>query len=70
MFPLLKMGYLDGYCAGEPWNSLALQAGVGACVATSAQLAPFHPEKVLLVRKDFAESRPDEHERLIAALRA
>jgi two-component system, oxyanion-binding sensor len=68
MFPLLKLGYLDGYCAGEPWTSVAVQAGVGACVATSATLAPLHPEKVLLVRKDFAEKRADEHERLIAAL--
>src|SRR3989442_1552413 len=55
MFPLLKMGYLDGYCVGEPWNSLAVLAGIGACVATSAQLAPYHPEKGLLVRKEFAE---------------
>jgi ABC-type nitrate/sulfonate/bicarbonate transport system substrate-binding protein len=68
MFPLLKMGYLDGFCAGEPWGSLAVQAGLGACVATSAGLAPFHPEKVLLVRRDFAEKRREEHERLIAAL--
>ena len=46
MFPLLKMGYLDGYCIGEPWNSVAVQAGVGVCVAT-VPVAPLHPEKVL-----------------------
>jgi ABC-type nitrate/sulfonate/bicarbonate transport system substrate-binding protein len=68
MYPLLKLGYLDGYCAGEPWGSVAVQAGVGACLETSATLAPAHPEKVLLVRKDFAQNRADEHERLIAAL--
>jgi len=68
MFPLLKMGYLDGYCIGEPWNSVAVQAGFGVCVATSAQLAPLHPEKVLLVRREFAERRAEEHESLIAAL--
>jgi NitT/TauT family transport system ATP-binding protein len=68
MFPLLKLGYLDGYCAGEPWTSVAVQSGVGACVATSATLAPLHPEKVLMVRQDFADKRPEEHERLIAAL--
>jgi ABC-type nitrate/sulfonate/bicarbonate transport system substrate-binding protein len=68
MFPLLKLGYLDGYCVGEPWTTLAVQAGVGACVSTSSALAPLHPEKVLLVRKDFAEKHADEHERLIAAL--
>ncbi len=68
LFPLLKLGYLDGFCAGEPWNSIAAQAGVGACVATSAQWAPLHPEKVLVVRREFAEGRAEEHERLIAAL--
>jgi len=68
MFPLLKLGYLDGYCAGEPWISVAAEAGVGECVATSAQMAPLHPEKVLMARADFAEERADEHERLIAAL--
>jgi ABC-type nitrate/sulfonate/bicarbonate transport system substrate-binding protein len=68
MFPLLKLGYLDGYCVGEPWTTLAVQDGVGACVSTSCALAPLHPEKVLLVRKDFAEKERDKHERLIAAL--
>jgi ABC-type nitrate/sulfonate/bicarbonate transport system substrate-binding protein len=68
MFPTLKLGYLDGYCVGEPWTSLAVDAQAGACVATSADLAPLHPEKVLMVCRDFAESRAAEHERLIAAL--
>ena len=68
MFPMLKLGYLDGYCVGEPWTSVAVEAGAGVCVSTSALLAPLHPEKVLLVRQDFAQQRADEHERLIAAL--
>jgi ABC-type nitrate/sulfonate/bicarbonate transport system substrate-binding protein len=68
MFPTLKLGYIDGYCIGEPWNSLAVQAGVGVCIATSAELAPLHPEKVLMVRQSFAAGRPEEHEKLLAAL--
>jgi len=68
LFPLLKLGYLDGYCATEPWGSVAVQAGVGACLESSATLAPGHPEKVLLVRKAFARDRAEEHEHLIAAL--
>jgi ABC-type nitrate/sulfonate/bicarbonate transport system substrate-binding protein len=68
MFPTLKLGYIDGYCVGEPWTSVAVQAGVGVCVATSAELAPLHPEKVLMVRQSFAAGRADEHERLLAAL--
>jgi two-component system, oxyanion-binding sensor len=68
MFPTLRLGYIDGYCVGEPWSSLAVQAGAGVCVATSAELAPLHPERVLMVRQSLATGRADEHERLIAAL--
>jgi ABC-type nitrate/sulfonate/bicarbonate transport system substrate-binding protein len=64
----LKAGHLDGYCVGEPWNSIAVLARFGVIAATSAQIAPMHPEKVLMVRREFAHSRPDEHTRLIAAL--
>jgi len=59
---------LDGYCVGEPWNSAAVRAGLGWGAATSRQLAPRHPEKVLMVRRDFASQHPDEHLALIAAV--
>lgn len=65
----LKAGHLAGFCVGEPWNSVAIEAGLGWCPATSADLAPEHPEKVLLVRERFAAEYPEDHRRLIAALR-
>src|SRR5581483_7488928 len=68
MFPMLKLGYIDGYCVGEPWTSLAREAGVGVSVATSGDLSPLHPGKLLTVRQDFARDRAEEHERLLAAL--
>ena len=68
MFANLKAGNLDGYCVGEPWNSVAVHHQIGWCVATSAELAPGHVEKVLLVRRRFAEQRDQEHLALIAAL--
>jgi ABC-type nitrate/sulfonate/bicarbonate transport system substrate-binding protein len=64
----LKGGNLDGFCVGEPWNSLAVQSRTGCIVATSAELDPGHPEKVLMVRRDFAEERGPEHLALVAAL--
>lgn len=63
----LKSGHLAGYCVGEPWNSVAVEAGLGWCPATSADLAPGHPEKVLMVRERFASDRAKEHLRLVAA---
>ena len=64
----LAAGTIDGYCVGEPWNSLAVHEGVGWTVQVGSELAPGHPEKVLLVRRDFADYRSEVHLRLIAAL--
>jgi ABC-type nitrate/sulfonate/bicarbonate transport system substrate-binding protein len=35
----LMSGNLDGFCVGEPWNSLAVEAGAGWCPATGEQIA-------------------------------
>ncbi len=68
MFRHLVAGTLDGYCAGEPWGSVAVQAGQGWCPTWSARLAPGHVEKVLMVRADFARDCSEEHLALVAAL--
>jgi ABC-type nitrate/sulfonate/bicarbonate transport system substrate-binding protein len=68
MYRNLTAGTLDGYCAGEPWNTLAVQQGVGWCPAWSATLSLGHVEKVLMVRTQFALRRAPEHAALIAAL--
>lgn len=64
----LKAGHLDGFCAGEPWNSVAVHARAGWCPVTSAELDPRHPEKVLMLRADFADNRAAETVALTAAL--
>jgi len=64
----LGAGHLDGFCVGEPWNSLAVMAGSGWVVARSAEIAPSHPEKVLMVHEDFANRMDQQHTALIAAL--
>jgi ABC-type nitrate/sulfonate/bicarbonate transport system substrate-binding protein len=64
----LADGLLDGYCVGEPWNSLAVHDGLGWCAGWSAGLAPGEPEKVLMVRRTFAEKYPAEHAAVVAAL--
>ncbi len=64
----LKAGNLDGYCVGEPWNSVAVKQRVGWIAETSEAIEPLHPEKILMVREEFAASRPEEHVRLLAAL--
>ncbi len=68
MFHNLRAGTLDGYCAGEPWGTLAVQSGEGWCPAWSAALAPGHVEKILMVRQTFAQKRAAEHAALLRAL--
>ncbi|MGB8168435.1 MAG: CmpA/NrtA family ABC transporter substrate-binding protein [Chthoniobacteraceae bacterium] len=61
-------GHLDGYCVAEPWNSIAVEQGAGWIAATSTEIDPGQPEKVLLVLEEFAEEQPDEHLAMVAAL--
>jgi ABC-type nitrate/sulfonate/bicarbonate transport system substrate-binding protein len=68
MFRNLAAGTIDGYCAGEPWNSFAVREGAGWCPTWSAAQQPGLVEKVLMVTKRFAETRGAEHGALIAAL--
>jgi ABC-type nitrate/sulfonate/bicarbonate transport system substrate-binding protein len=70
MFRHLVAGTLDGYCAGEPWNTLAVREGAGWCPMWSAAQSPGHLEKVLMVTRRFAEARGPEHAGLVAALAA
>jgi ABC-type nitrate/sulfonate/bicarbonate transport system substrate-binding protein len=64
----LSAGLIDGYCVGEPWNSVSIANGTGWCPATSEDLAPNHPEKILLTTEDFAEADPAALSAVIRAL--
>jgi ABC-type nitrate/sulfonate/bicarbonate transport system substrate-binding protein len=55
----MKERQIDGFCAGEPWNSVAALSGEGWVIATSACLAPRHPEKVLLARNEVIHRQPE-----------
>jgi two-component system, oxyanion-binding sensor len=45
----LARGLVDGYCAGAPWNDVAVAAGHGRIAVRGDALAPDAPEKVLAV---------------------
>jgi NitT/TauT family transport system ATP-binding protein len=68
MVDSLRAGLVDGFCVGEPWNSLAMAEGLGSVVATQAKLFPGAAEKVLAVRTEFAESGSERMGRLLRAL--
>jgi two-component system, oxyanion-binding sensor len=47
----LGRGIVDGFCAGAPWNGVAVAAGIGRVAALGRDLAPGTPEKVLAVSR-------------------
>ncbi len=64
----LAAGAIDGFCVGAPWNMVASERGVGRIVAAKQDIWPSAPEKVIGMRPDWAESRPETVSRLLVAL--
>lgn len=64
----LARGIIDGYCVGEPWNTVAVQQGIGSVVASGYSIWNNAPEKVLCVTDSWHKQNPGTHARLRAAL--
>lgn len=68
MIDSLKSGDIDGYCVGEPWNSLAVEQGVGHMLVTGYDIWGSTPEKVFGVNSLWSDQNPDVHLAMIRAL--
>ncbi|MER8373223.1 CmpA/NrtA family ABC transporter substrate-binding protein [Mesorhizobium sp. M1406] len=68
MADALAAGRIDGYCVGEPWNSASVAAGTGHIVTVKALLWRNSPEKVIGVRKAWADENPEALAALLRAL--
>lgn len=64
----LRAGQVDGFCVGEPWNSVAVDAGLGVILAPTSAIWPLSPEKVLGCRAEWADRHRAELAALIRAL--
>jgi NitT/TauT family transport system ATP-binding protein len=68
MVESLENGHVDGFCVGAPWNSIAVDHGVGHILHFSADILVHAAEKVLAIRQGWAEKNPDVVARLVRAL--
>jgi len=64
----LAAGELDGFCAGQPWNTLAVDQGVGVIATRASETWRDGPEKVLGVTTAWAERRPEALQALLRAV--
>ncbi len=54
----LAQGRIDGFCAGEPWGSRAVDLRVGRIVLATGDIWPNHPEKILAFTSALAARDP------------
>ena len=55
----MRIGNMDGFCVGEPWNARAIYDKIGFTVATTQDIWTDHPEKVLGCTAEFVEKNPN-----------
>jgi ABC-type nitrate/sulfonate/bicarbonate transport system substrate-binding protein len=67
MVDSLANGHVDAFCVGAPWNSVAVDLGVGHILHFVADILVRAVEKVLAVRQDWSEKNPDVLAALIRA---
>ncbi len=64
----MKVGKMDGYCVGEPWNARAIADDIGFTSLTTQAIWKDHPEKVCAFTAEFAEKNPKTVKAVLKAL--
>ena len=64
----MRVGNMDGFCVGEPWNARAVFDKVGFTATTTQGIWKNHPEKVLGCTKDFVNQNPNTARAMIRAV--
>jgi len=64
----LARNAIDGFCVGAPWNTVAIEQGIGTVAATGHQIWPHAPEKVLAVSGQWHNANPSTHLRARLAI--
>jgi two-component system, oxyanion-binding sensor len=67
MVESLASGHVDAFCVGAPWNSVAVDLGVGNILHFGCEIMTRASEKALALRESWADENPDA---LVALIRA
>ncbi len=64
----MKIGKMDGFCVGEPWNARSIADGIGFTSVVTQDIWKDHPEKVCAFTEEFAEKNPKTVKAVLKAL--
>jgi ABC-type nitrate/sulfonate/bicarbonate transport system substrate-binding protein len=67
MVESLANKHVDAFCVGAPWNSVAVDLGIGHILHFVSEILQRAAEKVLAVRARWADENPDAFRRLVLA---
>ncbi len=64
----MKVGNMDCFCVGEPWNEQLVNQDIGYTALTTGELWNGHPEKVLGMRADWVDANPKATQAIMMAV--
>jgi nitrate/nitrite transport system substrate-binding protein len=64
----MKIGKMDGFCVGEPWNARAINDKIGFTSVSTQDIWKDHPEKVCAFLAEFADKNPKTVKAVLKAL--
>jgi nitrate/nitrite transport system substrate-binding protein len=64
----MRVGNMDGFCVGEPWNHRAIIDGIGVTANTTQDIWKDHPEKVLGTTAEFVKKYPNTARAVMMAI--
>ena len=64
----MRVGNMDGYCVGEPWNARAIADKIGFTALTTQEIWQDHPEKMLGTTLEFVQKHPNTARAMVMAV--
>jgi len=64
----MKVGNMQAFCVGEPWNDQLVHQGIGYSACVTGELWKDHPEKSLALRADWVDANPKAAAALLQAV--
>lgn len=64
----MKVGKMDGFCVGEPWNAKTIAEEIGYTSIATQGIWKDHPEKVCAFTEEFAAKNPKTVKAVLKAL--
>jgi nitrate/nitrite transport system substrate-binding protein len=64
----MKVGNMDAFCVGEPWNEQLVNQGIGFTACATGEIWFKHPEKALGLRAEWVDKYPKAAKALLMAV--